>query len=123
MARNLRFKRLLQDMATLHDRKNNDYAQDGNPYSNFEEAAASAGCSVDTVFRVLIGIKQARLKELLGSGKTAQNESVQDSRMDLAMYAALWTSYHIKMSYDDNQLMSGPSVPEYDVSGNLAAVG
>lgn len=106
MARNLRFEQLLNDMRELHSRKNHDYAKDSNPYSNFEEAADVAGCSVDTVFRVMIGIKLARLKELLASGKTAQNESVQDSRMDLTMYAALWTSYNMAMSYDDRQLAS-----------------
>lgn len=93
MAQNPAFHALLARMAETHDRKNADYAQDGNPYSNFEEAAASAGCSVDTVFRVLIGIKQARLKELLKGEKTAQNESVDDSKLDLAVYAALWASY------------------------------
>ena len=106
MAKNLRFEQLLSDMRELHARKNHDYAKDVNPYSNFEEAAELAGCSVDTVFRVLIGVKLARLKELLGSGKSPQNESVQDSRMDLTMYAALWTSYHMPLSYDDRQLLS-----------------
>lgn len=106
MARNLRFEQLLNDMRELHSRKNHDYAKDSNPYSNFEEAAEMAGCSVDTVFRVMIGIKLARLKELLGSGKDAQNESVQDSRMDLTMYCALWTSYRSVLSYDDRQLLS-----------------
>lgn len=106
MARNPKFEQLLQDMLALHARKNHDYAKDGNPYSNFEEAAQIAGCSVDTVFRALIGIKIARLNELIGAGKTAQNESVQDSRMDLTMYCALWTSYHAVMSYDDRQLAS-----------------
>ena len=112
MAANPRFKQQLYNMAALHDQKNNDYAHDNNPFSNFEEAASSAGCSVDTVFRVLIGIKLARLKELLGSGKVANNESVQDSRMDLAMYCALWASYHITLSYDERQLLSSmPMAP------------
>jgi hypothetical protein len=106
MAKNPRFNSLLREMYELHEKKNHDYAKDGDPYSNFKEAAAAAGCSVDTVFQVLIGIKQARLRELLASGKTAQNESVQDSRMDLAMYAALWASYHLPLSYDDRQLAS-----------------
>jgi hypothetical protein len=104
MAKNPRFNSLLQEMHALHARKNHDYARNDDPYSNFKEAAAVAGCSVDTVFQVMIGIKLARLKELLASGKAAQNESVQDSRMDLAMYAALWTSYHLPLSYDDRQI-------------------
>ena len=79
-------------MAETHDKKNADYAHAGNPYSNFEEAAATAGVSVDAVFAVLIGIKLARLKAL--KGKAPNNESVQDSRLDLAVYSALWASYH-----------------------------
>lgn len=108
MAKNYRFEQLLNDMRALHEKKNADYARSDDPLSNFKEAAGLAGCSVDTVFRVMIGIKLARLKELLASGKSPQNESVQDSRMDLTMYAALWTSYHMPLSYDDRQLLSTP---------------
>jgi hypothetical protein len=118
MARNLQFEQLLLDMSELHQKKNHDYAKDSNPYSNFEEAAIVAGCSVDTVFRVLIGIKLSRLNELLASGKTAQNESVQDSRMDLTMYCALWTSYHIQLTYDDKQLLYGKDIKETSKCGS-----
>lgn len=94
MAANPKFDALLAKMQATHDLKNADYAKAGNPYSNFEEAAAVAGTDADTVFRVMIGIKLARLNELLSSGKIPNNESIQDSRLDLAVYAALWASYH-----------------------------
>jgi hypothetical protein len=97
MAQNPAFRALLTRMGELHDKKNHDYAQDNNPYSNFEEAAANAGCSVDTVFRVLIGIKQARLKELL-AGKVPNNEGIEDTKLDLTMYCALWVSYDMSKS-------------------------
>jgi hypothetical protein len=112
LAKNPKFHSLLKQMGETHDRKNNDYAHDGNPYSNFEEAAATAGVSVDQVFAVLIGIKLARLKALMLSGKTPNNESVLDSKLDLSVYAALWTSYgmevpaefeYIPPSWDDNE--------------------
>lgn len=95
--RNQKFDALLDQMAGLHDRKNTDYASDANPYSNFEEAAREAEgfTGVDAVFAVLIGIKKARLRELLRSGKTPNNESIVDTRTDLAMYATLWASYHM----------------------------
>ena len=92
MGLNPKFDALLARMADLHDRKSADYACDENRYSNFESAAATAGCSTDLVFAVLIGIKLARLKEL-AKGKEPNNESVQDSRLDLAVYSALWASY------------------------------
>lgn len=96
--RNPRFHRLLERMGEIHDRKNNDYAHSGSPYSNFEEAAQIAGCPVDTVFRVLIGVKLARLTVLLGDGVEPRNESADDSLLDLAVYAALWASYRDRES-------------------------
>ncbi len=94
--RNPKFAALLDEMAGLHDRKNNDYAQDANPYSNFEQAAevARGFSGVDAVFASLIGVKLARLRELTSAGKTPNNESIADTRTDLAMYAALWASYY-----------------------------
>ena len=93
MAVNPRFNALLARMQEIHDRKNHDYAAGDNPYSNFEAAADSAGVSVDAVFAVLMGIKQARIKEITSSNKPPNNESLQDSRLDLAVYAALRASY------------------------------
>jgi hypothetical protein len=59
----------------------------------------------------MIGIKLARLKELRGKGKDAQNESAHDSLKDLAMYAALWCAHALPFSYDDSRLWhnGGPS--------------
>ena len=91
--RNAKFDQLLAKMGEVHDRKNHDYASDSNPYSNFEEAAAFAGITVDQGFAYLIGIKQARLKELTSKGKEPKNESLADTRLDLAVYAALRASY------------------------------
>ncbi len=92
---NSAFEELLQQMLRMHEKKQKDYASSSDPYSNFKEAAAFAGCSVDTVFAVLIGIKGARLKELLTSGKQPNNESIQDTRLDMAVYAALQASYNL----------------------------
>lgn len=92
MAMNPAFDAHLLLMQRTHDRKNHDYASDDNPYSNFEFAAKVGGCAVDTVFRVLVGVKLARLDELL-KGKTPQHESIDDSLLDLSVYTALWASY------------------------------
>jgi hypothetical protein len=75
---------LLDEMRALHDRKSHDYAEDGNPYSNFEFAAqlAEGFTGVDAVFAVLMGIKLARLRELTAKGKTPNNESIEDTRRD-----------------------------------------
>jgi hypothetical protein len=74
--------------------------------SNFTFAAqvADGFTGADAVFATMIGIKLARLKELRGKGKTAQNESAHDSLKDLAMYAALWAAHALPFSYDDSRL-------------------
>jgi hypothetical protein len=87
------FDALLDDMRALHARKGHDYARNDNPYSNFEEAAAESGVDVDTVFKVMVGIKNARIRELERSGKTPANEALLDSYMDRLMYCALQLSY------------------------------
>lgn len=91
---NPKFDAALQKMKGIHDKKSADYANDTNRYANFEFAAKCSGTTVDQVFATLIGVKLARLAELSANGKTPQNESVQDSRLDLAVYATLWLSYH-----------------------------
>ena len=112
MARNPRFSMLLAEMQELHDKKNHDYAEDGNPYSNFEFAAkvAEGFTGIDAVFAVLIGVKLARLKELTAKGKTPNNESINDTRVDLAMYATLWTSQALGFSYDDRGVWSNTDI-------------
>ena len=91
---NPKFHSLLKKMADMHDKKSADYATDTNYYSNFENAATSAGIPVDAVFRTMIGIKLARLAELQGKGKTPKNESIMDSLIDLAVYSTLYASYY-----------------------------
>ena len=99
--RNPKFTALLQSMAAIHEKKNEDYASAGDPYSNFKEAGAVAeGFTdpVDKAFAVLIGVKLARLRELKGKGKTPNNESIADTYLDLSTYAALWASYNLPTS-------------------------
>jgi len=96
MAQNPRFDALLEEMHALHAKKNADYARDDDPLSNFTQAAqvAEGFSGVDAVFASLIGVKLARLRELTSAGKVPNNESIADTRTDLAMYAALWASYY-----------------------------
>ena len=91
---NPKFDKLIEKIRSIHDKKNADYATAKDPYSNFTQAAEFAGVTVDQVFAVLIGIKEARLKELTSTGKVPNNESIQDTRIDAATYAALRASYY-----------------------------
>jgi len=87
---------LLDKVKQIHIKKNQDYALESNPYSNFEFAASISEefkDPVDKVFVTLIGVKLARLTVLLGREEGPLNESIDDSFLDLTTYTALWASY------------------------------
>lgn len=89
------FKKLLTAAAEIHDRKNHDYAQKDNPFSNFERASIIASWfnhPVHKSFAMLIGVKLARAAELL-NGKTPKNESIDDTMLDCFVYNGLFASY------------------------------
>jgi hypothetical protein len=85
------FDDILQEMADLHDRKAADYTNGRDPFSNFRHSAEQVGITPGLACEVLIATKQARLRELLGDGsnKTAQNESVEDTLLDRAVYSII----------------------------------
>ena len=95
--RNPTLDALLREIGELHDKKNKDYSEDTNPYSNFEYAAMVSAPfvgAIDKVFAVQIGNKLARLSQLLGRDKAPNNESVDDTLRDLVTYAAIWAAHY-----------------------------
>lgn len=75
--------------------KRQDYTN--NPevdsHENFKRSAMIANWfdyDIDTAYVVLIGTKLARLSSLLNNDKTPNNESVEDTFLDLINYCALW---------------------------------
>lgn len=98
--RNPYFDNTLTLMGDIHDRKNEDYAAGDNPFSNFEGTAAIAGCTVDKTFQVMLGIKMERLKQLVDTDKTPNHESIDDTIIDLANYAAIWYAYRLSVQDD-----------------------
>lgn len=90
---NPKFSAALRRMQQTHDAKSHDYATTDNPYANFDFAktvVARFAQPHDQVFATMVGIKLARLGELLGQGKTPKHESIDDSFLDLANYVVLW---------------------------------
>lgn len=86
----------LKRYADIHIKKNADYAQDTNPYSNFEYAAQVAEIfkdPVDKVFATMIGIKLARIGALTSQNRVPNNESLIDSFDDMTIYAGMWGAY------------------------------
>ena len=69
--------------------KKNDYAENNNRYSNFEESAKIAGINPEQSIIVLMGVKLARLRQLTVNNKEVKNESIDDSILDLINYALI----------------------------------
>lgn len=100
-------------MITTHASKNSDYSS--NPeYSgldNFIKVAAKQGISVRQVFRTLQGVKQERYASLVQSGKPAANEPVDDTLLDMAVYAGLEAAFIAKYgNLIDRPLVGIPNV-------------
>ena len=86
------FDQVLQDYVRMHKSKNHDYANDDEPLANFILQAEITGLSMDEVFFNMIAVKAARLKELI-TGKTPNNESMDDTIIDMGVYSALWAAW------------------------------
>jgi hypothetical protein len=69
--------------------KGNDYAMASDRLSNFKLAGHICGLSAEQQCLSLIATKVARLGVLFNSGKGRNNESIQDSVLDLAAYSIL----------------------------------
>lgn len=87
------FELVLEDIKRIHNLKKADYSDPNNRFSNFEEAAFVANITVEQTFEVMIGIKQARIKQLLQPNRIPQNESLLDSYRDRAVYSILALVY------------------------------
>lgn len=99
------FIELLDASKAIHLKKNQDYANDNNPFSNFERSAELISWfnnPTDKSFIALIGTKLARIAEL-SDGRTPNNESLDDSFLDLVTYCALWASY-VKRTRNSNKM-------------------
>lgn len=99
--RNPHHSAILKEIEELHEKKSHDYAEDSNVFSNFEyaEKVAAPFYGIHKVFATLVGIKLARLAELIPSdkrevNKIPNNESINDTFLDLVNYNAIWASYY-----------------------------
>lgn len=76
------------EMSEVILKKGNDYANDDR-LSNFKLAGAVSGLSAEQNCLSLIATKVARLGVLFNSDENPNNESIEDSILDLANYSAL----------------------------------
>lgn len=99
------FHDTLQRMGEIHDKKSGDYADTKNPLSNFD--VSTYGLSLfknprDQSFIWPIFTKVARLATLLNSGNIPNNESIEDSFIDIANYVILWKCDYQLRKKNDN---------------------
>jgi len=88
-----KFSLLLEQMARIHASKSADYSKATDPYSNFKYAAQVADVPIYKVYLVLLGIKFARILQLLETDQIPNNESINDTFLDSATYAAIMSSH------------------------------
>jgi len=88
------FYALLAEMRETHDKKSHDYAEDSNPYGNYEFAGSVAGLfahsSDDAGFAGRLAEKIFRLSVLGKRQAQPRNESVADTERDIAVISCLW---------------------------------
>ena len=82
------FEVMITQMKETLFKKGNDYSNEDR-LSNFKLAGAICGLKAEQNCLSLIATKVARLGVLLNSDKEPNNESVQDSVLDLANYSIL----------------------------------
>jgi hypothetical protein len=82
------FEEITAQMKEILFKKGNDYANTDR-LSNFKLAGNICGLKAEQNCLSLIATKVARLGVLLNSNKVPNNESIQDSVLDLANYSIL----------------------------------
>jgi hypothetical protein len=90
------FEIISSQMKEILFKKGNDYANTDR-LSNFKLAGGICGLKAELNCLSLIATKVARLGVLLNSDKAPNNESIQDSVLDLANYSIL-----LSMILNDN---------------------
>lgn len=87
------FHAVLREMAEMHDRKQADYGRPatgtdaGDPFANIR-SAVNFGLSPWVGAAIRAGDKQGRI-QAAARGQNLKNESVEDSFLDLAIYAII----------------------------------
>jgi hypothetical protein len=87
-SRSPKFDALLDEIRTLHDSKNHDYAEDADPLSNLRRAERFGVPAWKGVL-VRLSDKWSRLEQLAGGSKAPKHETIRDTLMDNAVYSLL----------------------------------
>lgn len=83
------FDETITKMRTMLEKKGHDYSQEGNRLSNFLDTANNVQIDPVQGCMYMMGIKISRLANLIANKKTPNNESIEDTAIDLIVYAFL----------------------------------
>ena len=104
---NKHFLEILEKSRAIHDKKAADYTTNptADPHENFTRASEIASWFPKEYgsYSALIGTKLSRLAALLSSGRIPNNESLDDTFLDLLTYVGLMYSF-----YKDSQIYQVP---------------
>ena len=81
------FTAILQEIKAMHDKKSQDYGRPADPYANVR-ASQDFGIPAWVGTLVRANDKMRRLQSA-AQGSTMANESIEDSLLDLAVYAII----------------------------------
>jgi len=81
------YKRILEEIRTLHEAKGADYGSDEDPFANLR-ASEQFGLPAWVGVAIRMQDKMTRIQSFVRKG-FLENESVEDSFLDLANYAML----------------------------------
>lgn len=84
-------------MVSIRAKKRHDYSRPDNPYSNFDFVGNALAWAWESGVRgkhltyiAMLAVKLARLIELTGTGEPPENESLEDTAIDMANYVLIW---------------------------------
>jgi hypothetical protein len=113
------FERIVYDMIQMNRKKRHDYASDGDIIQNFRRNADMVAL-LEPKYDIFVDCfsmvtrKISRLQNLLGSGKTPNNESIEDTLTDLAVYCVLLILCYQDLKDQQRQLPASESAMDFD---------
>ena len=92
---------ILLEMYEVNKSKRADYTGDRGIFANFEESGDQVGIAAGKGIEYMIATKQSRLKGLMRPGVKPNNESVEDTLLDRAVYSVLAVCAYANGLYED----------------------
>jgi len=89
------FMEAIEVIVKLHQRKAQDYTASHRHFGNFEDSALAAGITTAQAIEVLIATKEARRQNLEHSNKEPNNESLEDTLLDRAVYCIIRYAHYL----------------------------